>query len=79
VDLVNTVGLVNSLANNGALTIPANITGNPAISVPIGTADGLPVGLQIIGKHHEEALLLELALLVEKTHPWPLVSPKVPY
>jgi hypothetical protein len=35
--------------NNGALTIPANIVGNPAISVPIEPLDGLPVGMQIIG------------------------------
>src|SRR5690606_37796970 len=48
--------------NNGALTIPANIVGNPAISVPAGTVDGLPVGMQIIGRHHEDALLLGLAL-----------------
>ncbi|NNE72812.1 MAG: amidase [Acidimicrobiales bacterium] len=62
--------------NNGALTIPSNIYGNPAISVPIGFShDGLPVGLQILAPHHQEQLLLDLALLVERERPWPLVAP----
>ena len=64
--------------NNGALTIPANIVGNPAISIPITPVDGLPVGLQVIGRHHEDALLLDLALLAERTCPWPLVAPGAP-
>lgn len=64
--------------NNGALTIPANICGNPACSIPAGTVDGLPVGLQIIGRHHEDALLLDLARIVEHERPWPLVAPNSP-
>ena len=64
--------------NNGALTIPANICGNPAISIPVAPVDGLPVGMQIIGRHHEDALLLDLALIVERTCPWPLVAPGAP-
>ncbi|MEY2452007.1 MAG: aspartyl-tRNA(Asn)/glutamyl-tRNA(Gln) amidotransferase subunit [Acidimicrobiaceae bacterium] len=64
--------------NNGALTIPANICGNPACSIPAGTVDGLPVGLQIIGRHHEDALLLDLARIVEQERPWPLVAPDSP-
>jgi aspartyl-tRNA(Asn)/glutamyl-tRNA(Gln) amidotransferase subunit A len=64
--------------NNGALTIPANITGNPAISIPAGTFDGLPVGMQVIGRHHEDALLLDLARVVELERPWPLVAPGAP-
>ncbi len=64
--------------NNGALTIPANICGNPAISIPVAPVDGLPVGMQIMGKHHQDALLLDLALAVERTCPWPLVAPGAP-
>jgi aspartyl-tRNA(Asn)/glutamyl-tRNA(Gln) amidotransferase subunit A len=64
--------------NNGALTIPANICGNPACSIPAGTVDGLPVGLQVIGRHHEDALLLDLARIVEQERPWPLVAPNSP-
>lgn len=61
--------------NNGALTIPANVVGNPAISIPAEPVDGLPVGLQVMGRHHEDALLLDLARLVERERPWPLVAP----
>jgi len=60
--------------NNGALTIPANISGNPACSIPAGTLDGLPVGMQIIGRHHEDALLFDLARIVERQRPWPRVG-----
>jgi aspartyl-tRNA(Asn)/glutamyl-tRNA(Gln) amidotransferase subunit A len=64
--------------NNGALTIPANVVGNPAISIPAGTVDGLPVGMQVIGRHHDDALLLDLARVVERERPWPLVAPSAP-
>jgi aspartyl-tRNA(Asn)/glutamyl-tRNA(Gln) amidotransferase subunit A len=70
--------LTVGLENNGALTIPANISGNPAVSVPAGPVDGLPVGMQIIGRHHEDALLLDLAAIVERERPWPLVAPGSP-
>lgn len=62
--------------NNGALTIPANISGNPAVSIPIEPFDGLPVGMQIMGKHHQDQLLFDLALTVERATPWPLVAPR---
>ncbi len=64
--------------NNGRLTFPANLYGNPAISVPAGTLDGLPIGLQIVGRHYSEELLLDLALSVERSRPWPLVTPDSP-
>ncbi len=64
--------------NNGALTIPANIYGNPSISVPVGVVDGLPVGMQIMAGHHREQLLLDVAALVERERPWPQVAPDAP-
>lgn len=63
------------VGNNGALTIPANISGHPAVSIPVEPFDGLPVGMQVIGRHHTDQLLLDLALIVERTTPWPLVAP----
>jgi aspartyl-tRNA(Asn)/glutamyl-tRNA(Gln) amidotransferase subunit A len=62
------------LLDMGALTIPANLSGNPAISIPSGDVGGLPIGMQVIGRHHEDALLLDVALHVERERPWPLVA-----
>ena len=70
--------VVRAGGNTGILTMPANFAGNPAVSVPVGTVDGLPVGMQVIGRHHEEQLLLELAHVVERERPWPLVAPGAP-
>ncbi|MEF3306430.1 Asp-tRNA(Asn)/Glu-tRNA(Gln) amidotransferase subunit GatA [Paenibacillus sp. GYB003] len=51
---------------NDILTIPANLAGVPAISVPCGLADGLPVGLQIIGKALDDATVLRTAHAFEQ-------------
>lgn len=59
----------------GALTIISNLHGNPAVSIPAGTVSGLPVGMQVLGRHHEDALLFDVALAVERERPWPLVAP----
>jgi aspartyl-tRNA(Asn)/glutamyl-tRNA(Gln) amidotransferase subunit A len=64
--------------NNGRLTFPANLYGCPAVSIPAGTVDRLPVGLQVIGRHFTEPLLLDCARLVERARPWPLVAPGSP-
>ena len=74
-DLIAEYDLMRALDNNGALTIPANLGGNPAVSIPSYVVDGLPVGLQLIGRHHEEQLLMDLALMAEREFPWPLVAP----
>ena len=78
VDLVEEMGLVQGMLNNGALTIPSNLAWNPAASVPAGMVDGLPVGMQLIAAHHREPLLLDLALAFERERPWPLVAPGAP-
>lgn len=49
-------------------TLPASFVGLPAISIPCGTnADGLPIGLQLIGDAHQEELLFQLASAFEST------------
>nr|MBQ7603183.1 Asp-tRNA(Asn)/Glu-tRNA(Gln) amidotransferase subunit GatA [Clostridia bacterium] len=49
-------------------TVPVNIAGIPAISVPCGTDEsGLPVGMQLMGKHFDEAKLFRVANAYEKT------------
>ena len=53
------------------MTYPINFTGHPAISVPAGlTPEGLPVGLQIIGRRHADEAVLALASRFELAQPW---------
>jgi Asp-tRNA(Asn)/Glu-tRNA(Gln) amidotransferase A subunit family amidase len=52
-------------------TYPFNFTGQPAASVPCGfNSEGLPVGLQIVGRRLDEASVLRAAAAFEKAHPW---------
>jgi hypothetical protein len=54
-------------ADGGALSERANLFGLPGISVPCGyDGRGLPVGLQLMGRAWEEALLLRMAAVVER-------------
>lgn len=57
-------------------TMLANLCWNPAISVPAGsTSEGLPVGLQVIGRRHADEVVLRLARLFEQVRPWPKTAP----
>ncbi len=54
-----------------AFTYPFNLTGNPAASVPCGfTRDGLPVGMQVVGPRHADALVLKVCAAFEQARPW---------
>jgi aspartyl-tRNA(Asn)/glutamyl-tRNA(Gln) amidotransferase subunit A len=51
---------------NDACTLPVNIAGLPGVSVPCGLSDGLPVGLQVIGRAFDEATVLRVADAYER-------------
>jgi len=54
-----------------AFTFPINMTGQPAATVPAGwTDDGLPVGLQIVGRHLDDPLVLRASAAFEAAAPW---------
>ncbi|MGY1590773.1 amidase family protein [Geodermatophilus sp. SYSU D00708] len=52
------------------LTYPVNFTGHPAASVPAGDVDGLPVGMQVIGRRYGDADVLAASAAVERLRPW---------
>ena len=51
-------------------TLPVNIAGLPALSVPCGFSDGLPVGMQLIGPHLSEPTLLQIGHAYEQATEW---------
>jgi aspartyl-tRNA(Asn)/glutamyl-tRNA(Gln) amidotransferase subunit A len=53
------------------LTAPFNLTGLPALSVPFGDVAGLPVGVQLVGRWHDEASVLAVGRLIEDDAPSP--------
>jgi len=64
-------------------TLPFNLSGNPAVTMPCGwAADGLPIGLQLIGPHLGDDRLLRAAALYEAARPWaqrrPIASHALP-
>ena len=59
-------------------TIPANLVGIPGISIPCGfTTTGLPIGMQIMGKHFEEEKILKIAKLFENETDFHLKRPEL--
>ena len=59
------------------LTVPANLTGHPAVSVPIEFVDGLPNGLQIIAPHFQESRMFSVAQEVEDEYRMYTHKPKL--
>ena len=60
-----------------AFTWPFNLTGQPAVSIPCGwTKDGLPLGLQLVGRRGADGLVLRVAAAIEAQAPWSGRRPK---
>ncbi len=53
-----------------AYTIPASLAGIPSLSVPCGFSEGLPVGLQILGKYMDEETILNVGEIYEQATDW---------
>jgi amidase len=51
-------------------TAVVNVTGQPAVAVPVAEHEGLPIGVQLIGRANAEAVLIRLAAQLESAHPW---------
>lgn len=62
---------------NDLYTIPANLAGLPGISVPCGMVDGLPVGVQFVGRAFAEATLLRVAHAYEQLRGFDMPAPEV--
>ena len=58
-------------------TLPINIAGLPAISIPCGFSEGLPVGMQLIGPHLSEERLLGMAFAYEQATEWHRARPEL--
>jgi aspartyl-tRNA(Asn)/glutamyl-tRNA(Gln) amidotransferase subunit A len=63
---------------NDIFTVPANLSGNPGLSVPCGfAANGLPIGLHLVGRAFDEATLLRVAYAYEQVTPWRARRPEL--
>jgi amidase len=50
--------------------MPFNITHHPAMSIPCGMSDGLPVGMMLVGRHWDEATIYRAADAFERAEDW---------
>ncbi|HVF99531.1 MAG TPA: Asp-tRNA(Asn)/Glu-tRNA(Gln) amidotransferase subunit GatA [Chloroflexia bacterium] len=56
-------------------TVPANLAGVPGVSVPCGFSEGLPIGMQVLGRHFDEATILRVAHAYQQVTDWHRQTP----
>jgi amidase/aspartyl-tRNA(Asn)/glutamyl-tRNA(Gln) amidotransferase subunit A len=61
---------VARLLDGEAMTYFVNFTGHPAASVPAGLSNGLPIGMQIIGRRNADGDVLAASAAFERLRPW---------
>lgn len=66
---------VDLMILSATFTAPFNITGQPGFSIPAGLVDGMPVGMQVVARRHEDDLCVAAAALMESARPWPKLAP----
>lgn len=59
-------------------TIGFNVSGHPVLAVPVGFNDGLPIGMQIVGRHHDEARVIQVGHAFEQATDFSLQRPPAP-
>jgi amidase len=70
------LGEVTGPLHSGVFPVPFSFTGQPALSVPLHrTAEGLPVGVQVVGALGADRVLLAVASALEAASPWPTLAP----
>jgi amidase len=71
IDTTNPASVIEHAASYAAFTGVANVTGQPAISLPLATdSDGMPCGVHFVARSDDEEVLLRLASQLEQAAPW---------